>query len=152
MANMKNLIIILLVVLGISCASKKSNTAIGNTRNEPVLSLDDNSYLITIPANDPTYAFTKQNPVKVGGMSPLNQRRYLNGLLGPNAEPLSYFRVGSCCAFKTPNSIFGDSGMLDIYSVFWEGATDTLTIYINLYDEGNLRIPDGLTAKTPKFN
>lgn len=151
---MKNILYLIILVAAVSCASKKprSNEAIGNTRSETVLSLDDYSYLITIPANDPTYAYTKQNPVKVGGMSPANERKFLNGLLGPNAESLSYYRVGSCCSFKTPNGIFGDSGLLDIYSVFWEGATDTLTIYINMYDEGNLRIPDGLTARKPKFN
>lgn len=151
---MKHKLAIVLIVLLTACASKKIklNSAIGHTRTENIMSLDDHSYLITLPANDPSYAYTKKNLVKVGDMSPANERKFLNGLLGPNGEPLSYFRAGSCCSFKTPNGMIGGYGMLDIYRVYWEGSKDTLSIYINMYDRGNLRIPDGLTANKPKFN
>lgn len=151
---MRTILALSLMLILTTCASTKeqSNSATGHTRTENILMLGDNSYLITIPANDSSYAYTQKNPVKAGEMSPANERRFLNGLLGPNGEPLSYFRAGSCCSFKTPNGMIGGQGMLDIYRVFWEGSKDTLSIYINMYDKGNLRIPDGLTAKKPKFN
>ncbi len=100
---------------------------------------------------DPSYGYKKTNPVKVGGVSensgPLNERRFLNALTGPNGERIIYTRGGSCCSFKTPNGPFGNSGMLDRYEITWLGATDTLDIFINMYDEGDLFIPVGLTAK-----
>lgn len=145
-------LVLALLFIGCAASKKGNNQAIGNTRTEPLLSLNDNAYLITTFANDTTYAYTTKNAVKVGGFSPQNERRFLNGLAGPNGEVLKYYRTGSCCSFKTPNGMIGNAGMLDIYKVFWDGAKDTLSIYINMYDEGNLRIPNGLTARTPKFN
>ncbi len=109
--------------------------------------LNDNTYLLTEMSEDKTYAFDKSNPVKVGGLSPSNERAFLNALLGPNGEEVKYFRAGSCCHFKTPNGLVGDGGLLDLYRVFWEGASDTLDIYINMYDKGDLKIPLGLKAK-----
>jgi hypothetical protein len=37
--------------------------------------------------------------------------------------------------------------MLDVYRIYWTGGKDTLDIYINMYDKGDLQIPVGLTAK-----
>ncbi|MEQ8363694.1 MAG: hypothetical protein RH948_12550 [Cyclobacteriaceae bacterium] len=150
----KVLIIIGLIFLG-GCASQQlgtaSTTKVGNTRTKEVQFLDDNTYLLTEIADDKSYGYTKSNPVKVGGANensgPRNERRFLNGLLGPNGEEITYFRAGSCCHFKTPNGTFGDSGMLDNYLVSWVGSQDTLNIYINMYDKGDLKIPLGLTGK-----
>ena len=122
-------------------------TARGNTRTTPLESIDERTYLLTEATDDKTYAYTKSNPVKVGGLSPSNERRFLNALLGPNGEPIWYNRAGSCCPFKTPNGMMENTGLLDIYLVNWSGSKDTLTIYINMYDEGDLKIPVGLLAK-----
>jgi len=54
---------------------------------------------------------------------------------------LSFYRVGSCCPFKTPNGPFG--GMLDIYAVYVEGKKDTVRLYINMYDTDKLYAPKG---------
>jgi hypothetical protein len=87
----------------------------------------------------------------VGGSNessgPRSERRFLNALLGPNGEEVKYFRAGSCCPFKTPNGIL-DTGLLDRYRVSWTGSKDTLDIFINMYDKGDLQIPVGLTART----
>jgi hypothetical protein len=88
--------------------------------------------------------------VKVGskdGTGPQNERRFLNALLGPNGEDIRYLRAGSCCPFKTPNGILDGAGLLDRYRIYWTGGKDTLDIYINMYDQGDLMIPTGLTAK-----
>lgn len=139
----------------IGCASQKVGTTStgrrGDTRTKPIEFLDDNTYRLTETSDDKSYAYNKSNPVKVGGSNessgPKNERRFLNALLGPNGEEIKYFRAGSCCPFKTPNGLIGNSGMLDRYRVSWTGSSDTLDIYINMYDKGDLKIPLGLNAK-----
>lgn len=131
------------------CASVSANK-VGDTRTKPVEFIDENTYLLLEATNDRTYAFKPSNPVRVGsgdGSGPLNERRFLNALAGPGGEQIEYFRAGSCCPFKTPNGLLDNTGMLDHYRIFWEGSKDTLDIYINMYDEGDLMVPVGLTAK-----
>jgi nicotinic acid phosphoribosyltransferase len=80
----------------------------------------------------------------VGGVDkqegPLNERRFLDALVGPNGEEISYYRAGSCCPIKSKNDPFGvGSVLLDDYRVTWKGAKDTISIYINMYDYGTLK-------------
>lgn len=151
--------VLLTIVLTSGCSSSKksiatpgtSNEAVGDTRTKDVVSLDEETYLLLEPADDKTYAFTQNNAVKVGGQftsGVRNERRFLNALLGPNGEAISYYRAGSCCAFKTPNGLDGKTGLLDRYRVTWQGSKDTIDIYINMYDKGDLKIPVGFTART----
>lgn len=102
-------------------------------------------------SSDKTYGFSESNPIKVGGsresIGPKNERRFLSALKGPNGEKVRFYREASCCLFETPNVEKGMKGSLDIYKVYWEGITDTLEIYINMYDKDNLMIPVGLTSK-----
>ncbi|GGK80626.1 hypothetical protein GCM10011405_30490 [Rufibacter glacialis] len=136
------------------CATPKVPAAAdntqGHTRTREVSSLDEDTYLLTETSSDKTYGYDKANPVKVGGSGessgPRNERRFLNALLGPSGERVGYHRAGSCCGFETPNGFMG-GGMLDIYRVYWEGGKDTLNIYLNMYDRGDLKVPVGLTAK-----
>jgi hypothetical protein len=133
-------------------ASKKdNNTERGHTRTIAVESIDAATYLLTDAATDKTYGYTEKNAVKVGGNSdsngPKNERRFLNALLGPNGEQVTYFRAGSCCHFKTPNGMIDNMGLLDQYRVSWVGSKDTVNLYLNMYDKGNLLIPIGFTAK-----
>lgn len=157
---MKKYIIPALLIFVIGCSSQKKaakhssdngDPGIGDTRVFTVESIDQNTYLLTESSTDKTYGFTKENPVKTGGnkeqSGPTNQRRFLNALLGPNGETTNYFRAGSCCAFKTPNGLIGNTGLLDIYRVWWKDSKDTLNIYINMYDKGDLYIPVGFTAR-----
>ncbi|GGK80502.1 hypothetical protein ACD591_09935 [Rufibacter glacialis] len=112
--------------------------------------LDEDTYRLTETSSDKTYGYNRANPVNVGGSGensgPLNERRFLNALLGPNGERVGYHRAGSCCGFKTPNGFMGE-GMLDKYRMYWEGGKDTLDIYVNMYDKGDLKVPVGFTAK-----
>ncbi|MBX3256087.1 MAG: hypothetical protein KF862_18265 [Chitinophagaceae bacterium] len=132
-------------------SSKDEDTGVGDTRIYTVESLDEHTYLLTETTTDKTYGYAKENPVKTGGSrersGPVNERRFLNALLGPNGEPIGYFRAGSCCSFKTPNGLLNNMGLLDIYRVWWEGGKDTVSIYINMYDKGDLYIPVGFTAR-----
>ena len=147
-----------LLLIVISCAAHKQNSTSnkqrGDTRTTPVEYIDEETYFLLHASNDPSYAFTDANPVKVGsapsGSGPRNERRFLNALLGPEGQDIRYFRAGSCCPFKTPNGLLDNTGLLDRYRVFWEGSKDTVDIFINMYDEGDLLIPTGFTAKKKK--
>ena len=153
--HMNKLIVIAVLTFLIGCATQKtgttSNSGRGDTRTTEIKSLDDNTYLLTEQTSDKSYGYDKSNPIKVGGSKessgPRNERRFLNALLGPNGEEVKYFRAGSCCAFKTPDGLIDNTGMLDHYRLTWTGTSDTLNIYLNMYDKGNLMIPVGLAAK-----
>ena len=152
---MNKLIIITVLTILIGCAAQKtgttSNSGRGDTRTTEIKFLDDNTYLLTKTTADKSYGYDKSNPIKVGGSKessgPRNERRFLNAMLGPNGEEVKYFRAGSCCAFKTPNALMDNTGMLDRYRLTWTGSSDTLSIYLNMYDKGDLMVPVGLTAK-----
>lgn len=118
-------------ILSISCASTNKN-----------FESSDNI------STDQTYGYTEKNPIKVGGgeNGPVNERKYLSSLTGPNGEKVTYLRNGSCCAFLTRNSPFG-GGLLDIYSVTYEGKKDSVTIYVNMYDKATLKAPVGFKMK-----
>jgi hypothetical protein len=139
---MKKILPLLLVLLVSGCSQTKKVATVSNSDNQ--------SFVIKEISTDKTYAFTANNPVEVGGNSgnsgPSNERKYLNMLAGPNGEKISYYRAGSCCPVKSKNGLMGYA-MLDNYRVTWEGTTDTVSIYINMYDKGVLKAPFGLTIK-----
>ena len=99
-------------------------------------------------STDNTYGYTEKNPVKVGGTEkgPLDERKYLSSLTGPNGEQVSFVRVGSCCPFSTRNSPFG-GGLLDMYTVTYEGKKDSVTLYLNMYDKAKVKAPVGFKMK-----
>jgi hypothetical protein len=99
----------------------------------------------TDPVGD--YGYSKSNPILVGslGGSTLveNERIYLDRLRGPHGERVKYQRAGSCCSFPTPNGLPG-SGKLDAYLILYGDLAEPVTIYINMYDPGEVRAPAGL--------
>jgi len=131
--------------------SKTGENKIGDTRTTKVVSLDDDTYKLSEQSDDQTYGYDQKNPIKVGGKDgsgPKNERRFLNALTGPGGEPVKYYRRGSCCSFKTPNGFIDNMGLLDRYAVYWEGGQDTMTLYLNMYDNGDLKIPVNFKAKS----
>lgn len=119
-------------------------------RNVKTPLLDAQTFVLTEISTDPTYGLSEKNPIEVGGVDksegPLNERRFLNALAGPNSEKISYYRKGSCCPVKSKNGFLG-MAMLDNYRVTWEGTVDTVSIYINMYDYGKLKAPLGFTIR-----
>jgi hypothetical protein len=89
---------------------------------------------LTEVSTDATYGLSEKNPIEVAGTDisegPLNERRFLNALAGPNGEQIGYNRAGSCCPVKSENEFMG-SAMLDNYIVTWEGTKDTVSIESN---------------------
>ena len=112
-------------------------------------SLDDNTFLLDSVSVDETYGYSKENPIHVGGSmtdGAKNQRRYLNALLGPGNEIVTYTRKGSCCAFSTKNG-FSGSGLLDMYELTYEGLKKPIILYLNFYDYRILKTPKVFTTK-----
>ncbi|MFA7494261.1 MAG: 2-dehydro-3-deoxyphosphooctonate aldolase [Bacteroidales bacterium] len=140
-------------VLAIICSCSSSKKVVVDDRevlpSERVV-INGQAFLLTEISTDKSYGFTEKNPVRVGGVDklegPLNERRFLNALAGPNGEKVSYYRLGSCCPFNTDKG-FNGKGLLDNYKVTWEGSKDTVSIYINMYDYGQLKAPVGFTIK-----
>jgi hypothetical protein len=106
-------------------------------------------FLIQEASTDASYGFTETNPVRVGGgkeAGARNEQRYLNALLGPKGQPIEYQREGSCCAFKLDAAGVDNEGQLDVYTITWKGRKEPLKLYLNMYEEGGLAAPVGLTA------
>jgi|SRR5690606_32489042 len=141
---MRQIIYIGILIL-IFCCSSPKQTVKTNLKNNQTFELTEIS-------TDPTYGLSEKNPIQVGGAEkqegPMNERRFLNALEGPNGEEISYYRAGSCCPIKNKSDPFGlGSVMLDNYRVTWKGSTDTVSIYINMYDYGILKAPVGFNIK-----
>lgn len=106
-------------------------------------------FLIQETSDDESYGFTENNPVRVGGgreAGVRNEQRYLNALMGPNGQALEYQLQGSCCAFKILAGGIDNEGQLDVYTVTWKGRKEPLKLYLNMYEEADLKAPKGLGA------
>ena len=144
-----------IIFIGSSCTSSKKavspQVTSSKTTYSPPSFINDQTFALSEIAVDETYGYTQKNPIKVGGAKessgPLNERRFLNALLGPNGEAVTYNRRGSCCAFETPNGFINNTGLLDIYEVKYEGLDKPITLYLNMYDPGELKAPKGFTFK-----
>lgn len=90
-------------------------------------------------STDLTYGFAEDNPIRVGGDAfdgPPRERAFLDNLLGPNGETLTYERKGSIN--------YGDT-ILDEFLVTGPGVNATL--YIDEYSYEALQAPVGFTCR-----
>ena len=39
------------------------------------------------------------------------------------------------------------AGFLDVYEIYWDGQTQTVKLYLNMYEKGEVMVPVGLTLK-----
>lgn len=152
---MKKLVLLLTILaFTVACSSSKSTTKTvekkSDDKNFKQTLFDRYRFVIKEISTDDTYGYSPKNAVEVGGAKdsegPLNERRYLNALTGPNGEEISYYRAGSCCPVDSENGYLG-SAMLDNYRVTWEGSKDTVSIYINMYDSSPLKAPKGFKLR-----
>ena len=129
----------LLLVFGIGC------TTSGSAPTKPRV-LVPNPHFENPPGE---YALSETNPVLVGSLPgrslPAKERAFLDRLRGPDGQRVHYIRRGSCCFFPTPNGLFGESALLDHYEVTYDGLAYPLSLYINMYDPGEVRAPLGFT-------
>jgi hypothetical protein len=144
-------------ILMSACTATKSSTASSGEKKptEPPNKLKDSrTFELKKKSTDKTYGYEEGNPILVGGaknsQGPTNERRFLNALSGPNGEDISYERKGSCCHFSTENGMMG-MGLLDVYEIKWKGQDEPVTLYLNMYDGGELLVPVGFTIKGQKI-
>jgi len=89
-------------------------------------------------STDSTYGYTQENPIRTGGDwmdGPARERMYLDNLLGPNGESITYERLQSLES--------GDT-ILDLYEVKTGG--NTYLLYLDEYSFSEPLAPVGLTC------
>lgn len=118
--------------------------------------LNANTYQLYDISKDAKYAYTKGIPIKVGGHDknegPLNQRRYLNALLGPDGEEVHFKHVKSCC-YKKVKTKDGNIQLtyLDQYEISLKGKKQRFVIFLSMFEKDeDLLAPRGFTFKTPE--
>jgi hypothetical protein len=130
-------------------SNKTSDGAVSNAKIDYAM-LNQQTFVLTAVSTDATYGYAQSNPIHVGGTiesnGPLNQRRFLNALLGPAGEEVTYVRKGSCCAFKSENG-FSGYGMLDRYEMTYAGLASPVILFIDMYDYAELKAPKGFTFR-----
>lgn len=101
--------------------------------------------LLCDPSDDASYAYSIDNPVRVGNTDLYDglarEEAYLSVLTGPQGEKISYIRSGS-----TVNSA-GD--ILDIYEITYPGLETAVTLYIDMYMFEPLKTPQGFICAAP---
>jgi hypothetical protein len=133
-----------------STASNAGNATVVNAKPGEYKFINDETYLLSGISDDATYGYSAKNAIKVGNGSmqsgPASERAFLNGLLGPNGEKVTYERSGSCCGVESAYAPLGVA-MLDIYKVKYKGLNKPVILYINMYDPGVLLAPKGFTFR-----
>lgn len=131
-----------------ACTGSKT---LSTTESEPsyYATNPNDAFEVTEYAKDKNYGYTEDDPIlvgKPGGMGgPKEERMFLNALKGPLGQDIGYRRLGSCCNFKTDNGYMG-GGLLDKYEIIWEDQEEPVILFINMYDHGDMYIPEGFTA------
>lgn len=145
---MKNVLLsVIFLFLLASCGAKKGPTILSSTSNPTQMSSDYEPFVdVTDYAQNEEYGLKGKFPVKIGGRSAVNQRRYLASLAGPNGEELSFHRRGSCCGYKSENGLSGVA-LVDVYEVMYDGLEDPILVFISFYDLDKLYIPKGFTKR-----
>jgi hypothetical protein len=95
-------------------------------------------------SDDPSYGFTRENPVQIGGGAlymKARETRYLEALRGPDGQPIRYRRTGSL-----PQNPQEPRVILDAYEVTYDGLEKPLTLYLNAYHYWKQDAPKGLTC------
>lgn len=91
---------------------------------------------------DPEYGYTREKPIKVGGLpmyGPARQRRFLQALSGPAGQPITFTRRGSLA----PNA---EQIILDLYEVTYPGLDKPIELFLDLYRWDPPKAPRGLVC------
>ena len=144
------LVAILIAITTSSCVSTKSTLKnVDDNAPIPIVSAN-NTFVLTEYSKDKKYGYDADYPINVFFKNTkdenLNAERFLNALAGPKGEKITYSKVESCCPFPTKRTEIG-AGFLDLYELKWEGQTEPIKLYVNIYEKGYLLVPVGLSIK-----
>ena len=116
----------------------------------------------TQTTEDPTYGYSINNPIKIGYYSVPKSieasHKYISLLRTEEGKSLRLIMSGTTMApegiqKKSIPMRFGSnikSGMLDFYMLVVEGTEDTLKLYFDAYQKGDLAVPVGLRIENAK--
>ena len=93
---------------------------------------------------DPTYGYSRENPIKVGGSpiyGPARQQRFLGALVGPAGQPVAFKRRG---AIRTDRADL----ILDLYEVTYTGVEKPIELYLDFYRWEPPKAPQGFHCAT----
>ncbi len=96
---------------------------------------------LCVVSTDAGYGVTREQAVPVGGgltSGIERERRYLDGLRGPQGQRLRYSRIGSTLAAPDP-----DSGPVDMYEISYDGQAAPVTLFLDIYHLDEPRAPQG---------
>jgi hypothetical protein len=137
----KQMLLLLLGMLLAACGSSHPEP----TSYDNVGSGEAVTEIISPLVTDPTYGFTEENPIMVGGgldFGPLREEWFFDHLVGPDGQPVIYERTGSCCSFESeawPEM----GGALDMFEVSYQGIDTPVLVYVNMYQCENPQAPQG---------
>ncbi|VXC26023.1 2-dehydro-3-deoxyphosphooctonate aldolase [Flavobacterium sp. 9AF] len=146
---MKIIFTIIITTFLYSCTSTKS-TIKNIDPNAIRPKIVNNAYVITDYANDNNYGYDPDYPINLGPLSETQEEKnisyFFEALQGPNQEKISYLKTDTCCPFPTNTNNMG-AGTLSLYEVTFEGSTNKITLYFNIYEKGQIVCPKGLKIK-----
>lgn len=136
-------------ILLFSCVSTRSSLKNVDDSAPDLVVNADNTFEIKQFSTDKKYGYDKDYPINIfykTSNTDANQERFLNALVGPKGEKITYTKLESCCPFPTKRSDMG-AGFLDVYELKWEGQKKPIQLYINIYEKGSVMVPLGLRLK-----
>lgn len=90
-------------------------------------------------STDPEFGYRPDKAIRVGGGAAYvaaREQRYLQGLRGPNGQPISFKRSGS-------TGQQSQGGIVDVYAVMYEGLERPIVLYLNAYRYAEPAAPSG---------
>lgn len=111
---------------------------------EPVITGDRSVASKCDVSDDEEYGYTKGKPIKVGGTpvyGAARQRQYLQALVGPAGQPITFKRRGSLPADETRTR---DTIILDLYELTYAGLEKPIELYLDWYRWEPPKAPRGL--------
>lgn len=105
-------------------------------------------------SDDPTYGYSEDNPINVGGFKTVGKEMvecYFKSLLGYDGYEILYKRIASVKEIPTRAAKNGH-GFIDKYEVEYQSSHEPIHLYINMYDyEPPVKAPIGFIPKPPYF-
>ncbi|MBO9730879.1 MAG: hypothetical protein J7623_19725 [Chitinophaga sp.] len=109
-------------------------------------------------ATDSTYGYASTNPIKLKNgsveRSILEEMNYLSGLTTTSKEHLVLVKRSSVLSPGYDPPLLKDrfsskSGLLDKYVFLTANTNDTITLFIDIHNRGDVMVPVGLTYEQP---
>lgn len=116
------------------------------------------AFLKLSAATDSTYGYASTNPIKLKNgnveRSILEEMNYLSGLTTAGKEHLMLVKRSTVLSPGYEPPLLKDhfstrSGLLDKYVFLTANTNDTITLFIDIHNRGDVMLPVGLTYELP---